>query len=185
MNLAIAPLLALAEEGDGFHPLKFDPAATVLTVLTFLALFFILAKFAWKPILAGIEAREKRIDDAIGKAETDRKSAETMLTDYRTRVANVEQELAALREKGRVEAEALRSDIRGKAEKEAAAATEKARRDIELAKNQALADIRKEAVSLGLAVAGKVVGKSLDDADRRRLAQQVVDDLARVPAGKA
>ena len=34
-------------------------------------------------------------------------------------------------------------------------------------------------------VAGKVVGRSLDDADRRRLAQEVIDDLARVPAGKA
>jgi len=184
MNVAITPLLALAE-GGGFNPLQFDPAATALTVITLLILLALLAAFAWKPILGAIEAREKRIEDAIGKAESDRKSAESMLADYKSRVANVEQELAALREKARVDAESLRSDIRGRAEKEAAAATEKARRDIELARNQALSDIRKEAVGLGLAVAGKVVGKSLDDADRRRLAQEVVDDLARVPAGKA
>ncbi|HEX5011956.1 MAG TPA: F0F1 ATP synthase subunit B [Planctomycetota bacterium] len=183
MTLALAPLLALAEEGS-FNPLQFDPAATALTVVTFLVLLFILAKFAWKPILAAIESREKRIEDAIGKAESDRKSAETLLADYTSRVAHVEREIAALREKGRADAEALRADIRGKAESEAAAATEKARRDIELAKNQAVADIRREAVSLGLAVAGKVVGRSLDDADRRRLAQEVIDDLARVPAGK-
>ena len=168
----------------GFDPLAFDPSAMVLTLVTFVVLLLILSKVAWKPLLAAIEAREKRIDDAISKAEADRKSAEAMLAEYKARVAGVEQELAALREKGRMDAEALRADIRGKAESEAAAATEKARRDIELAKNQAVADIRREAVGLGLAVAGKVVGRSLDDADRRRLAQEVIDDLARVPAGK-
>jgi F-type H+-transporting ATPase subunit b len=175
----IAPPLLIT-----FDPLAFDPSAMVLTLITFVVLLLILSKVAWKPMLAAIEQREKRIDDAIAKAEADRKSAEAMLADYKARVANVEQELAALREKGRVDAEALRTEIRGRAEKEAAAATEKARRDIDLAKNQAVADIRREAVGLGLAVAGKVVGRSLDDADRRRLAQQVVDDLSRVPAGK-
>ena len=184
MNAVALPVLALAE-GESFSPFTFDPAATVLTIITFLVLLVILGAFAWKPILAAIEAREKRIEDAIGKAETDRKQAEALLTDYRTRVANVEQEIAALRETGRRDAEALRADIRTKAEAEAAAATEKARREIELAKTQALVEIRREAVGLGLAVAGKVVGKSLDDADRRRLAQEVVDDLSRIPAGKA
>ena len=177
--MIVPPLLA------GFDPLAFDPSAMVLTLATFVVLLLILSKFAWKPLLAAIEQREKRIEDAISKAEADRKAAEGLLADYRARVANVEQEVAALREKGRQDAESLRADIRARAEHEAAAATEKARRDIDLAKNQAVADIRREAVGLGLAVAGKVVGRSLDDADRRRLAQEVVDDLSRVPAGKA
>jgi F-type H+-transporting ATPase subunit b len=168
-----------------FDPLSFDPSATVLTILTLIVLALILSKVAWKPMLAAVEAREKRIDDAIAKAEADRKQAEALLADYRARVANVETEVAALREKGRVDAEALRSDIRGRAEAEARAATEKARKEIDLAKAQALLEIRREAVGLGLAIAGKVVGKSLDDADRRRLAQEVVDDLSAVPAGKA
>jgi F-type H+-transporting ATPase subunit b len=177
--MIVPPLLV------GFDPLAFDPSAMWLTVATFVVLLVILSKFAWKPLLAAIEQREKRIEDAIAKAEADRKAAEGLLSEYRARVANVEQEVAALREKGRQDAEALRADIRARAEKEGAAATEKARRDIELAKNQAVADLRREAVGLGLAVAGKVVGRSLDDADRRRLAQEVIDDLARVPAGKA
>jgi F-type H+-transporting ATPase subunit b len=93
--------------------------------------------------------------------------------------------VAALRDKGRQEGEALRAELKSRAEAEAKAAIDKARKEIELAKSQAVLEIRREAVGLGLAVAGKVVGKSLDDADRRRLAQEVVDDLSRVPAGKA
>jgi F-type H+-transporting ATPase subunit b len=181
----LTPVLALAEEGGGFNPLAFDPGAFGLTIITILVLIFILSKFAWKPILAAIEQREQRITDAIGKAETDRKQAESMLADYRARVANVEAEVAALRDKGRQEGEALKAELKSRAEAEAKAAIDKARKEIELAKSQALLEIRREAVGLGLAVAGKVVGRSLDDADRRRLAQDVVDDLARVPAGKA
>ncbi len=184
MNTAAMPFLALAEEG-GYAPFTYDPDATILTIVTFALLLFILAKFAWKPILAGIEQREKRIEDAIGKAEADRKEAERLLADYRGRVANVEQEIAQLREQGRQHAESLRADIRARAEAEAGAATERARRDIDLARIQALVEIRREAVGLGLAVASKVVGRSLDDADRRRLAQEAIDELARVPAGKA
>jgi F-type H+-transporting ATPase subunit b len=183
--MSLMPVLALAAEDGGFNPLAFDPAAMGLTVITILALIFILSKFAWKPILAAIEQREKRITDAISKAEGDRKQAESMLAEYKARVANVEAEVAALRDKGRQEGEALKSELKARAEAEAKAAIEKARKEIELAKSQAVMEIRREAVGLGLAVAGKVVGKSLDDADRRRLAQEVVDDLARVPAGKA
>ena len=168
-----------------FNPLDFDPAATLLTIITFLVLLVILSKVAWKPMLAAIEQREKRIDDAIAKADSDRKQAESLLADYRARVASVEAEVAALRDKGRQEGEALKAELKARAEAEAKAAIDKARKEIELAKSQAVLEIRREAVGLGLAVAGKVVGKSLDDADRRRLAQEVVDDLARVPAGKA
>jgi len=183
MALTLQPLLA-AEEA-GFDPLAFDPSAMWLTFATFVVLLLILAKVAWKPMLAAIEKREKRIEDAIGKAEADRKEAERLLAEYQARVSNVAAELAALREKGRLEAEAQRAELRARAEAEAAATTEKARREIELARTQAVADLRREAVTLGLAVAGKVVGRSLDDADRRRLAQEVIDDLSRVPAGKA
>lgn len=183
----MAPTLLplLAAEDAGFNPLAFDPSAMWLTLITFGVLLIILGAVAWKPMLKAIEAREKRIDDAIAKADSDRKEAERILADYQSRVSNVQAELAALREKGRQEAEALRTEMRSRAESEAAATIEKARKEIELARSQAVADLRREAVTLGLAVAGKVVGRSLDDADRRRLAQDVVDDLSRVPVGKA
>jgi F-type H+-transporting ATPase subunit b len=183
MTAAAMPILALAEEA-GFSPFAYDPAATILTIATFVILLLILSRFAWKPILAAIEQREKRIEDAIGKAEADRKEAERLLADYQARVANVQGEVAALLEKGRLDAEALLAEARTRAEAEAAAVAERARREIDSARLQALLEIRKEAVGLGLAVASKVVGKSLDDADRRRLAQDVVSDLTRAAAGK-
>jgi F-type H+-transporting ATPase subunit b len=178
--MSIANLVVLGAAESGFDPLRFDPSAFVLTVVTFLGLLLILSKVAWKPIITAVEAREKRIDDAITKAETDRQAAAKLLEDHKRTVANVESEVAALRERGRLESEALRRDIVGKAQQEAVAAAEKARRDIELARQQAVQDIRREAVTLGIAVAGKVVGRSLDGEDQRRLANEVVGNLTAV-----
>lgn len=175
-----APMLLGLAEGGGFNPLAFDPAAMVLTLVTFFGLLFLLAKFAWGPILKAVEAREGRIEGAIRQAELDRAEAARLMAEYKATIANVAQEVAALREQGRLEAEVIRRDLRAKAEAEAADISEKARREIELARNQALQDIRREAVGLGLAVAGRVVGRSLDGHDQRRLAEEVVGNLASV-----
>ena len=80
--MTVAPQILAA----GFSPLSFDPAAFALTIITILGLMFILAKFAWGPILSSVEAREKRIEDAIADAEKDRQTAEGVLADYRERV---------------------------------------------------------------------------------------------------
>ncbi len=175
--------LVLAAAEGGFNPLHIDPAAAALTLITFLGLLFVLWKFAWGPILEAVESRESRIEDAIRQAEEDRGKAQAMLDDYTQRVAHVEQEVAGLREKGRTDAESLRADILAKAQVDARGVTEKAQRDIELARTQAIEDIRREAVTLGLAIAGKVVGRSVDDDDQRRLAGEVVSELASVDTG--
>lgn len=164
----------------GFNPLAFDAAAFWLTLFTFGALLFILTKFAWKPMLGGIEARETRIEEAIAKAEKDREDASRMLAEYKERVRNVEVEVAALREKARTDAEALRAGILSKAEADAKERSERALREIDLARVQALEDIRREAVGLAMAVASKVVGRSLESADHLRLANDVVDGMASV-----
>lgn len=174
--MTIPMMLGAAE--SGFDPMRFDPSAFVLTVVCFLALLLILKKMAWGPILKQVEAREKRIEDAIAKSESDRSAAAKLLEDHKRTVANVEAEVAALREKGRLQAEAQHRDIVAKAQQEAAAAADRARREIELARTQALQDIRREAVELSLAAATRVVGRSLDGKDQRRIAEEVVGSLA-------
>ncbi len=164
----------------GFNPLAFDPSAFILTTVTFLVLIGLLGKFTWKPMLAAIETRETRIDDAIKQAEDDRKHANELLTSYQAQVANVEQEMAALREQGRADAEAIAREVRSQADADAAARVERAVNEIDQARSQAIEDIRKESVSLGMAVASKVVGRSLESEDHLRLANDVVSGLSSV-----
>ncbi len=182
MSLHFAPsVLAMAE--GGFNPMHFDPSAMLLTLITFLGLFFLLWKFAWGPILKMVEAREERIDGSIRQAETDREEARRMLADYTQRVADVESEVAGLREKGRTDAEAIRKEILDQAQADGAALAAKAERDIEQARSQAIADLRREAVDLGLQIATKVVGRSVDGEDQRRLADEVIASVGGVHNG--
>jgi F-type H+-transporting ATPase subunit b len=163
-----------------FNPLAFDPAALVLTLITFVSLLFILTKFAWGPILKSLEARETRISDAIKTAEEDRKNAQIVLDQYREQVKNVESEVAALKEQGRTEADAISRDIKARADADAEARLERAVREIGQAQQAAVEDLRKEAVGLGMAIASKVVGQSMDGEAQRRLATQVLDGLGSV-----
>ena len=52
------------------------------TLVIFLVLFFILAKFAFKPITAAVEAREKALEDAIEAAKRDREEAARLLAEH-------------------------------------------------------------------------------------------------------
>lgn len=174
----MSPLLA----AGSFNPLAFDPSAFALTWLTFLVLLFLLTKFVWKPTLKAIEAREDRIEASIKKAEQDRKHAGELLASYQEQLASAEKEAAGLREQARADAEALAAQLKARAEADAAARVERATQEISQARAQALQDIRQEAVVLGMAVATRVVGRSLDGADQQRLAAEVVAGLT--SAGK-
>lgn len=176
--------LALAAAADGggssFDPLYFDPSAFLLTIIFFFGLLFALRKIAWGPMLEAAEKREKRIEEAIAAAEKQRREADGLLEDYKRRVANVEQEVAQLRDKGRADAEEMRRQTLDKARGEADALVERAKREIDSSRLQALEDIRREAVTLGLSVAGRVVERSLDGDDHKRLAEQVLAEVGAV-----
>ena len=176
--MMVSPIFLAA----GFNPLSFDPAALGLTLITFGALLFILTKFAWGPILKSIETRESRIDDAIKAAAEDRKTAQSVLEEYREQVKNVESEVAALKEQGRNEADAIARDIKARADEDAEARLERAVREIKQAQAAAIEELRQEAVGLGMAIASKVVGQSLDGEAQRRLATDVLDGLDAVGA---
>ena len=48
---------------------QLDPGLYVWTILTFLLLFFLLAKFAWKPLLKALSEREEKIRSSLEKAD--------------------------------------------------------------------------------------------------------------------
>src|SRR5262245_33119207 len=93
----VVPRLA----AGGLNPLAFDPSAFLLTLIVFLILLGLLLKFAWNPILDALDAREKRITDAIAAAENAKKEAERLLADHKKALADTERQVAARLEEGR------------------------------------------------------------------------------------
>ena len=169
--------LAAAEGGGGFNPLAFDPAATILAWITFLVALAVLTKVCWRPLLNAVREREERIARNIESAEAARKEAESLLERYRSQMAEARQEVNRLLEEGRASAEKMKKEIVEKARREAEAARERAQREIELARDRALEQLRAEAVDLSIAVSSRILERSLDDRDHRKLAQDILDAI--------
>src|ERR1051325_778739 len=62
------------------------------TIVTFVLLLIVLRKFAWKPLLEGLQRREERVRTSIERAEQAQKDAERLMEENRQRLAQADQE---------------------------------------------------------------------------------------------
>lgn len=169
-------MLASAEGGE-FNPLSLNFGAVLLTWITFIVSLIILTKACWKPILQSAREREDRIADNIKSAEQAKSEAEDMLKKYQSQLDGAKQEVASLIEQGRTSAEKLKKEILDKAGTEAESARNRANKEIELATEKALEQIRAEAIDLSITVASRIIERSLDDADHRKMAQDILEEV--------
>jgi F-type H+-transporting ATPase subunit b len=162
-----------AAEGGG-DLLNLDLPVAVSTIVVFVLLVLILSKTAWKPILTGLQAREKGIRDAIEGAEKANADAKALLSEYQAKLASADEETRKILEKGRVDAEALGAKIHAEAVTEAGRERDRALRDIEIARQGALKDIYDQVAVVATDVAGKILQQRLDPAGHRRLVDEAV-----------
>lgn len=178
MNL----ILAVLQHGSGESPGVFALTASVSfwTVVIFLVLLFILAKFAFPPILGYAAAREQRIQDALDAARRDREEAQRQLEEQRQAMLAARDEAQGVIADAQKAAERLRREMleRTRAEQEEILARAKA--EIETEKEKAIDSLRKEAVDLAIAAASKLLHTRLDSQEDRRL---VTDFLSTIDRG--
>ncbi len=138
------------------------------TTVSFAILYFILAKFAWKPILGAVNEREKSIKDALSAAEMAKEEMASLKADNE-KILN---EAKLQRESLLKEAREIRSRIIADAESEA---TEKANKLIQSAKtaienekSAAMKELNNTVVDLSLNIAEKLLSKELDDKEKQQ-----------------
>jgi F-type H+-transporting ATPase subunit b len=176
--LAIAAAPARAQEADG--PGLMSPSTGLMfwTVLIFLALFFILRRFAFPPILAAVEAREQALEAAIQSAKKDREEAARLLAEHRAALDASRAEGQKLIADARAAAERVRAELVEQAHAEQTAMLERARAEIVKEKQSAIAELRREAVDLAIAGASKVIEKNLDAASNRQLVESFLASVS-------
>ena len=149
------------------------------TLIIFVILAFILSRYAFKPITAAVEAREKALEDAIAGAKSDREAAAVLLAEHRAQLDTARGEAQKLIVEGRAIGDKIRSDMIEETRAQQQDMIERARREIEGEKVKAIAELRREAVDLAIAGASKVIEKNLDDESNRRIVESF---LASIPA---
>ncbi len=177
---ALVPMAGFAQEhGAEAAPglLSSDGGLMFWTLVVFVALFFILSKFAFGPITQAVRAREDALTQAIEEARRDRDAAAKLLAEHQAQIDAARGEAQKIIAEGRATAEAMRASMLEETRKQQQELLERARRDIDAEKRAAVADLRREAVGLAIAAAGKVIEKNLDDEQNRRLVEQYLATL--------
>ena len=150
------------------------------TLVTFLILLVLLAKYAWGPILKAMNAREDGIRNDLDNARKEREDAQRLLEDHRGLLNQARRERAEAVEAGRRDAERLKAEILDDARKQREQLMKQAETQIAAGLRQARAELKGEAADLVIQVAGKLMGKNLDDATQRRLVDDYLADLERL-----
>lgn len=177
--LLFAALPALASEGGGGGASLIEPKfGTVFwTLITFIILIVLLARFAWRPLLGALETREKSIQESIDKAREDREQAEQLISRHRELLDQARRERAEAVSEGQRDAEKLKAEILDEARKQREQVLAQTQKQVEAGLRQARAELRGVAVDLAIQAAEKLLTKNLDDPTQRRLVEEYLADL--------
>ena len=154
-----------------------DPGLFIWTIVTFLVLLTLLAKFAWGPLLAALESRQalirKSLDDAAqAKTDLERLNVEAAQIIQQARV-----DADGIIAQSRVDGDRLREELRTKARAEADHIVKNAERQIQLETNRALEQLRHEAVDLSVMIASKILQRNVSKADNERLIDEAIKQV--------
>ena len=154
-----------------------DPGLFIWTILTFLVLLTLLAKFAWRPLLQSLAAREETIRKSLADAEKARLELERLNQESEAIIRQARVEAESIIGSSRADAERLRGELREKARSEAEGIIKNAERQIQLETARALEQIRHEAADLSVAIASKLIQKNITREDNERLIDDALKQL--------
>jgi F-type H+-transporting ATPase subunit b len=167
-----------AAEGGGAALFNVNYGLSLWTVVIFLALLAILAKFAWGPILAAATAREQGVQQALDDAARRQAEAMTLLEQQKAQLADARRQVQEIVAEGKAAGERLRREIEEKARAEGQSIVERARKDIARERDAAIDQLRRESVELALAAAAKLMERKLDANTDRELVLGYIKDLS-------
>lgn len=157
-----------------------SPAVGTLfwTVLIFGLFFFILTKFAWKPILSAVKAREEMIKGSLEAAEKAREDMVKLQSDNEAILRKAREEREVILKEARDVRDKLIAEAKGKATEEAEKIVEKAKQGIEREKSKALSEIHMQVASLSVDIASKLIGEKLSKTgEQEKLIDKYLKDL--------
>ena len=175
---AATPGTLLAAQGETTPLFTVNLGTTVWTTLVFFTLLGILWKFAWGPILAAVDAREKAIQGALDEAARRDAEAARLLAEQRQQLAEARRHAGELLAEGKTAGERVRKEIEEKARTEALAILERARQDIGRERDAALDMLRRESVDLALAAASRLIVERMDPAKDRQFVERFLDEVS-------
>ncbi len=137
------------------------------TTISFLILFFLLAKFAWKPIMGAINEREKSIEDALLKAEAAKEEMARLTSENEALLKQARAERDLILKEAKHVKDQIIGEAKIAAQTEGNKIIEKAKVEINNQKAIAMADVKNQIATLSLDIAEKILRKQFDDKQKQ------------------
>ena len=160
---------------EAFVGVNFWTALFIL--LNTLIIFFVAKKFLFVPVMNIIKTRQQEIDDMYTQAGDAREQANQLQSEYEEKLSQAAATSERLVKEATVRAQNREGEIIRQANERAEAIRAKASADIAQEKKKALNDAKDEISVIALAIAGKVVGRELDEQDQRNLVDSFIEEL--------
>ena len=146
-------------------------------LVVFGAAAFILKKYAFGPIMEGLDQREAEIERSLENADKLERELATLDEKVAEKLSDADQEVATMIEDGRVAAREAGQIIEAKAREEAQIVRENAERDLASAKGKAEGELRQVSAETAVAMAAKLLNQKLDDKARKALTDQLIAEV--------
>lgn len=148
----------------------------IAQIVNFIILLWILAKFAYKPLLKAMDDRRNRIVKDLDSAEHARKEAETLKLEYANQLKTARKEASDIIAKANADAQKLHDKALAQAQKERDALLESGRERVEAEKKKALLDVREQVIALSTEIASRVLQAKLTSEEDQALVARKTDE---------
>ena len=149
----------------------------LFTLLNFLAVLYVGKQFLWGPVMKIIQERQQEIDDLYADAGSAKAKAEALEAEYQQKMATASATSERIVKEAVARGQAREDEIIRQANVQADALMNKAAADIAMEKKKALNDAKNEISGMAVAIAEKVVGRTLNDTDQAALVDAFIDEL--------
>ena len=149
----------------------------LFTLINTVVLFLVLKHFLFKPVMKMIQDRQQEIDGMYADAGKAKKEAQQMESEYRQKLEESVQTGERLVKEAVARGRSREEEIIRQANAQADAIRAKASADIAQEKKKAINYAKNEISDLAMAIAGKVVGRALNEADQAALVDRFIEEL--------
>ena len=154
-----------------------DPGLYIWTIVTFVLLLMLLARFAWRPLLEALDRRQEAIRKSLDEARQAKQELGRLHEESARILAEARAEADAIISRTRADAVRAGDELKQKARGDAENIVKHAEREIQLETSRALQKVRQEAVDISIDIASKIIQRNLSREDNERLIAETLKEI--------
>jgi F-type H+-transporting ATPase subunit b len=152
---------------------------SLVMLLQFVLMAFFLYKLLYKPYLNMTSERQNKIKEELGKAEKIKEQAVEMKKEAEAQLAKAQGQAEGIIDNAHKAVDAYTREEKTKAKEQAERNLKSATEEIETMKKEAVEDLKREAVSLAVLMASKIIEKKLDEKAQREFLYKMLNEAGR------